>query len=685
MSPILENAHALVVAGFHVFPIVSVAIGTDGKKIVKPVSNWRDAGSNDPATVESWWGPNGAWPDATHYAIDCERSGVVVVDADGLPGIALWNALEPDGAARCRFVVATPGGGRHYFYEADADHPVSIDASGKVAPGVDIRGNGGLVFGPGSHDSRGSYAVLTGPDKPSNLTRVPGVVIERMAVKASAQLAPVAHSNAGINTALLGNPFNPFAPRPRLFTMAQATEYIRPHVEKLREAPPGTINETLRDTASLIGHFVPAFWDVESVTTALLAAQLRPFHDPDDSAARKTIAGALAYGMREPYHLISELVVPSAPLEDGAPEPEPGDQAFDYAVAEQLHRMRVREAARLQFQAIERPPAPEPMSLQNLLLLEDDDVRYRVAGLMPSDAITLLAAAAKAGKTTLVGNLIKAIADGTPFMGGFHAEQGRVMLIDTESSPNQLRSWLRSQDIKHRTEVGVMSLRGVEASLDVNDPDMRRKWAQTLAGYDVVILDLAGPVLASLGKDENKNDDVGTFWINFRSILHDAGVPDALIVHHAGHNEGRAVGASAWLRYPGAIWNLIRENESPASHRYFNAYGRDVDVMPGLVTFDSFTRGLTFTGQSAQAVATASHGPGFIEWLREEGRQPVSSCVAWLRANAGMTQKAARDALLLLARGTGVQVSPRQLGDASTSTYYQVTDSTLPGESAWSA
>jgi len=145
---ILAAALEYAAAGIYVFP-AHVSIGPDGKKKVWPCRDWDAASATDPARIEAMFA--GSW---TSVCIDTGKSSLVVVDCDGAAGITAWLALDPP---RTPLIVNTPGGGQHWYYRADPDHPVSIDATGKVAPGVDVRGLGGLVIAPPSSDARGCY------------------------------------------------------------------------------------------------------------------------------------------------------------------------------------------------------------------------------------------------------------------------------------------------------------------------------------------------------------------------------------------------------------------------------------------------------------------------------------------------------------------------------------------------
>ncbi len=72
-------------------------------------------------------------------------------------------------------------------------------------------------------------------------------------------------------------------------------------------------------------------------------------------------------------------------------------------------------------------------------------MRFRVDGLLPSGSTGLLVAQAKAGKTTLLLNLVRCALSGEPLLGRFPVARvrGRFVLVNVELSELMLAAWLR--------------------------------------------------------------------------------------------------------------------------------------------------------------------------------------------------------------------------------------------------
>jgi hypothetical protein len=271
------------------------------------------------------------------------------------------------------------------------------------------------------------------------------------------------------------------------------------------------------------------------------------------------------------------------------PPPAPVDP-LALEIQRRLDYLRADREARRILADEERPGVEYPpiRGLTDILDEPDDETPYRIQGVWPDGARIMLAAQAKAGKTHTVGNVIRSLVDADPFLDVFivRAAAQRVVLIDNEMSPNQIRRWLRDQRIRNVDAVDVVSLRGHVGTFDLVDERVRGEWAARIraTGADVVVLDCLRPIFDALGLDENR--DAGRFLVAFDALLAEAGVTDALVVHHMGHSGERTRGDSRLRDWPDAAWHIVRENDEQSSDRYFSAYGRDVNLPEGLLTLD---------------------------------------------------------------------------------------------------
>lgn len=166
-----EWALAYARNGLPVFPVMPIR----GQK--KPMVRWgkgEDGHPNltmrrattDPVTILAWWAK---WPLAMIGMPTGARSGLCVLDIDRKNGVDGFAELErlghviPSGAVK----VVTPSGGMHVYFEASPDGPTKSSA-GKIAPGVDVRGDGGFIIVPPSipdiDGNHYTFLTTTGPE-----------------------------------------------------------------------------------------------------------------------------------------------------------------------------------------------------------------------------------------------------------------------------------------------------------------------------------------------------------------------------------------------------------------------------------------------------------------------------------------------------------------------------------------
>jgi hypothetical protein len=139
-SPILEAALAYVRRGWSVLPVE--------RRGKRPLVRWEEFQHRraDEAEVRAWYR---SFPGANVGIVTGAVSGLVVVDIDpGHGGDESLSALERAHGPLPRTIEAsTGGGGRHVYFR----HPGGVvhNRAG-LAPGIDLRGDGGYVVAPPS-------------------------------------------------------------------------------------------------------------------------------------------------------------------------------------------------------------------------------------------------------------------------------------------------------------------------------------------------------------------------------------------------------------------------------------------------------------------------------------------------------------------------------------------------------
>lgn len=147
-SSILAQALEFAENEYYVFP-VRITLDGDGKKMPKFYRGepWNMTSTRDPERLSEMFASRDDW---TGFGIDCGKSGIVVIDldvSDDKDGYVTWATF--DAAQHSPMSVLTRSGGKHLYFR-DPDGTIRNDAGKRIGPGVDVRGNGGFVFGPGT-------------------------------------------------------------------------------------------------------------------------------------------------------------------------------------------------------------------------------------------------------------------------------------------------------------------------------------------------------------------------------------------------------------------------------------------------------------------------------------------------------------------------------------------------------
>ena len=154
--------------------------------------------------------------------------------------------------------------------------------------------------------------------------------------------------------------------------------------------------------------------------------------------------------------------------------------------------LRLTEDARRLLIAQERARHPRPplVRLPEFLARPVTDPTYRIDEVWPTGGRVVLSAQFKAGKTTVVGNVLRALADGTDLFDRFPVRPGaRIVLIDDELDDRHLQRWLTDQDITNQDAIRVVTLRGQLATYEIRDLDLRAEWAHHIAPAHDIELD----------------------------------------------------------------------------------------------------------------------------------------------------------------------------------------------------
>lgn len=296
----------------------------------------------------------------------------------------------------------------------------------------------------------------------------------------------------------------------------------------------------------------------------------------DDATAEfdRALAGAVA--------LIEAR--PSVGGDDPCTSEEEEIDEFERKVREALERIEIKTEAQARFMAKRAGDleVPEFVTSWQAAQEVDEDIEWAIEGLIPRDAVAVLSAEKKAGKSTLVHKMIRSVWFEEKFLGSLpaHKPRGSIVLMDFELSRPQLGKWLARNGIAVTEGIYVTSLRGRAKDFSITNPTHRARIADDLRSKNcrMLVLDPAGPYFRVLGADEQSNSEMGIAFDAIIALKTEADIDTVVVTLHAGHGDkSRARGASVLLDIPDVLMSL-QKGSNGSSVRTFSATGRDVDV-----------------------------------------------------------------------------------------------------------
>lgn len=287
MTDLAENALALADIGLRVFPLQARE-----KKPIAGTHGLTDA-SCELGQVAAWWK---RWPEANIGLVTGAASGCFVLDLDGDVGIESLLDLAARNGRLPATVRQSTGKGGHLLFawpnSARAGAAEIRNSAGRIAPGVDVRGEGGyIVAAPSVHPSGRLYAWEEGAspfDMP--FARAPHWLLQLAGPPAPAARSPRERQAAA----------------PAMLTEG-GTRYglraLEHACQSVMSAPNGQRNNTLHRAAHYVGQVVGGQELQESVARRALEDAAARMADPFDA---RTIAfhvdNGLKRGMASPRY-----------------------------------------------------------------------------------------------------------------------------------------------------------------------------------------------------------------------------------------------------------------------------------------------------------------------------------------------------------------------------------------------
>lgn len=267
----------------------------------------------------------GRWRDANLGVATGAASGIFVIEADtvaghGVDGLASIKELEAtQGALPDTLMAISPSGSVHRYYRHPGEGVKIWSSAGDLAPGVDIKGDGGMVIAPPSiKPGVGVYEWLNEGhpivDAPDWLIAFARLSKEERRALLNNDESSIIDFNIAIPAMSAASPVS--AKRERAWCEA----VLAGEADKVACTAAGGRNVQLNNSAMACGHWIgPGRLSEQEVEYRLLAAcaangLLQDKENGGQSRCMATIRSGLQAGMREPG-VIPDRTIPAQSAE----------------------------------------------------------------------------------------------------------------------------------------------------------------------------------------------------------------------------------------------------------------------------------------------------------------------------------------------------------------------------------
>lgn len=311
-------------------------------------------------------------------------------------------------------------------------------------------------------------------------------------------------------------------------------------------------------------------------------------------------------GYRHKFHVPDAVGAEAPYFSDEELERITHDAMLADKVRSTLLRMEANEIARHRLAASKWTPPPRAREILVELVEGTPPVQYTVEDLAPVGSNVLLVAEAKAGKTTLVMNLVVAMVKGGKFLDRYAInlpEGSSITYSNFELEGNMAKNWLRDMRVAddapdHQHRLFVDSWKGYSLPLPAEHVEDEVVDVLTSRQSSVWVVD---PYGAAISHDENSNDDTRAWTNAIDRIARRAELSLVVIAAHSGSSSSgaqdiRVRGAYRLEDWMSVKWSYTHGgevNETPPDNlRYLSARGRDVAVPQFTLDYDPARRHL---------------------------------------------------------------------------------------------
>ncbi len=495
----------------------------NGNKAPLTEHGLHDAVSDEPAVRDLFRRPGVAMIGVPTGA----ASGFVVVDLDvkeGRFGLE-WLAANEHRMPRTRRHT-TQSGGMHLLFVAPEGQRIRNSAS-KIAPGVDVRGDGGYVIVPPSPGYTIADDSMPAP--------IPTWLLDLLAPPKPAQ-----------------TPTQPVRPyRPSGDVTSYGAKALDSATTEILNAPDGAKHDTLNREAFSIGGLVAAGEIPEGEARAALESALGGIRHrcEDFPAAQRTLAQAFREGMAQPRNIPPPRLLRRT-VEEFAPPPyeaPPYDEMPDHVRGEEIPDVEPQPRPDTRT-ASNRGDTFPTMDIAALLALPPPE--WLIDGLITTTANACLYGPYASLKSFAALDMSLCLAYGREWQGRA-VKQCAVLYIAGEGVRGlgkRVKAWL----LHHGIEDQPGAFRLVSASIDLRNPEVTGRIVRTALkaaaedGYHAGLVVIDTLARAMVGADENSSQDMG-LAVKGTDEIREGIEAATLTVHHTGKDSDKGPRGSSAL------------------------------------------------------------------------------------------------------------------------------------------
>jgi putative DNA primase/helicase len=449
------------------------------------VKAWATAATYSPFMIATKWG---ASPDALP-AIPVGAHGLVVIDCDRKPGapdgVEAFRALRQEHGIdlSAGFQVDTPSGGQHWYFRTEIPYG---NSSGSLPAGIDVRGMGGYVIGPGATlpDGR-AYKLVQGtwdtiPALPDSLAAL---------LKAKKPMTPPETANLAAALSV--------APDLSLVTERDLTHgrgALASAFEIIRTAPKGTRNKTFSGQAIGIYELVangsiPEQEADETIWRAI--EQSGYFADKSKGEAKESLKTAKNKGLSQPRTLLSD-----------APADKPSLEIVRQSVQNMIEAYKRKQG---------KATGKRSIMLLQCSTIQAKPITWLWNGYLPSGKLTLLAGAGGTGKSTIAFSFTGIVSNGGAWPDNSRCNTAGNVLIwssEDDAADTILPRLMAVGANLSRCGIisGAVDEDGLRCPFDAaSDMGRLREAVQQIDGIALLIVD---PIVTAVTGDMHKANDV---------------------------------------------------------------------------------------------------------------------------------------------------------------------------------